>query len=58
MCRWEDKFKNLGTIDDLKQKVKALKHEMAWAFVVEKEKVRQLALSSFAVILSSIVVFL
>ena len=58
MCRWEDKFKNLGTIDDLKQKVKALKHEMAWAFVVEKEKVRQLAESSFAVILSSIVVFL
>ena len=58
MCRWEDKFKNLGTIDDLKQKVKALKHEMAWAFVVEKEKVRQLAQSSFAVILSSIVVFL
>ncbi|XP_076440367.1 structural maintenance of chromosomes protein 6-like isoform X2 [Babylonia areolata] len=36
--KWEEKFKNLGTISDLKEKVKKLKHEMAWAFVVEKEK--------------------
>ncbi|XP_070194388.1 structural maintenance of chromosomes protein 6-like isoform X1 [Littorina saxatilis] len=38
VSRWEEKFKNLGTISDLKAKVKLLKHEMAWAFVVEKEK--------------------
>ncbi|KAL8596960.1 hypothetical protein ACOMHN_027906 [Nucella lapillus] len=36
--RWEEKFKNLGTISDLKDKVKLLHYEMAWAFVVKKEK--------------------
>ena len=44
VLRWEEKFKNLGTVTDLKEKVTALKHEMAWAFVAEKEKVsRQLS---------------
>ncbi|KAK7485360.1 hypothetical protein BaRGS_00023459 [Batillaria attramentaria] len=38
VCKWEDKFKNLGAISDLREKVKSLKQEMAWAFVYEKEK--------------------
>ncbi|XP_025110368.1 structural maintenance of chromosomes protein 6-like isoform X2 [Pomacea canaliculata] len=38
VLQWEHKFKNLGALSDLKAKVKALKNEMAWAFVLEKEK--------------------
>jgi hypothetical protein len=36
---WEQKFKALEALDSLKEKVKRLKNEMAWAFVTEKEKV-------------------
>ena len=34
----EQKYKAIMSLDDLRDKVKALKHELAWAFVVEKEK--------------------
>jgi hypothetical protein len=37
--KWERKYQNLGTLQELKKKVSTLKHEMAWAFVAEKEKV-------------------
>lgn len=36
---WEQKFKSLTAIDDLKKKIDRLKEDMAWAFVSEKEKV-------------------
>ncbi|OPL33102.1 hypothetical protein AM593_08755, partial [Mytilus galloprovincialis] len=35
---WEQKFKSLTAIDDLKKKIDRLKEDMAWAFVSEKEK--------------------
>ena len=36
---WEQKYKSLTAIDDLKRKVAKLKHELAWAWVIDKEKV-------------------
>ena len=39
VLEWEQKFKSLTAIDDLKRKIDKLKEEMAWAFVIEKEKV-------------------
>ena len=37
---WEQKYKSLTAIDELKNKVKQLKNELAWAWVIEKEKVQ------------------
>ena len=39
VLEWEQKFKALDALDELRDKVVKLKHEMAWAFVCEKEKV-------------------
>lgn len=36
---WENKFRNLAAVSELKAKVTSLKHEMAWAEVAQKEKV-------------------
>ncbi|CAC5418017.1 SMC6 [Mytilus coruscus] len=38
VLEWEQKFKSLTAIDDLKKKIDRLKEDMAWAFVIEKEK--------------------
>ncbi|XP_052075729.1 structural maintenance of chromosomes protein 6-like isoform X4 [Mytilus californianus] len=38
VLEWEQKFKSLTAIDDLKRKIDRLKEDMAWAFVIEKEK--------------------
>ncbi|KAK3592068.1 hypothetical protein CHS0354_019324 [Potamilus streckersoni] len=38
VLQWEQKFKALNAIDNLREKTKRLKDEMAWAFVIEKEK--------------------
>ncbi|XP_041357126.1 structural maintenance of chromosomes protein 6-like isoform X2 [Gigantopelta aegis] len=38
VLEWEQKFKALDALEELRDKVKKLKHEMAWAFVCEKEK--------------------
>ncbi|BFY99906.1 hypothetical protein BsWGS_02945 [Bradybaena similaris] len=35
---WENKFRNLAAVSELKAKVRSLKHEMAWAEVAQKEK--------------------
>ncbi|XP_059153148.1 structural maintenance of chromosomes protein 6-like [Physella acuta] len=35
---WENKFKNLMALSELKDKIKALKRELAWSLVIEKEK--------------------
>ncbi|XP_055886369.1 structural maintenance of chromosomes protein 6-like isoform X2 [Biomphalaria glabrata] len=35
---WENKFKNLIALTDLKEKIKLLQKEQAWALVSEKEK--------------------
>lgn len=40
VLEWEQKFKSLTAIDDLRKKIDRLKEEMAWAFVIEKEKVK------------------
>lgn len=40
VLEWEQKFKALTAIVDLKKKIDKLKEEMAWAFVFEKEKVK------------------
>ena len=42
VLEWEQKYKSLTAIDDLKKKIDKLKEEMAWAFVIDKEKVRML----------------
>lgn len=39
VLEWEQKYKSLTAIDDLKKKIDKLKEEMAWAFVIDKEKV-------------------
>ena len=36
---WEQKYKSLTAIDDLRKKMAALKNELAWAWVIDKEKV-------------------
>ena len=38
VLEWEQKYKSLTAIDDLKKKIDKLKEEMAWAFVIDKEK--------------------
>ena len=38
MTKWEKKYRNLGTINDLKNKVDKLQGEVAWALVTEKER--------------------
>ncbi|KAJ8311272.1 hypothetical protein KUTeg_011176 [Tegillarca granosa] len=35
---WEQKFKALDCLDNLQEKVRKLKNEMAWSCVIEKEK--------------------
>lgn len=35
----EGKFKAFDAIEDLREKIKDLKNEMAWAIVAEREKV-------------------
>jgi len=36
---WERKYRALTAVDDLREKVKRLNNELAWALVAEKEKV-------------------
>jgi len=36
---WERKYRALTAVDDLREKVKRLNKELAWALVAEKEKV-------------------
>ncbi|KAL5021926.1 hypothetical protein ScPMuIL_001081, partial [Solemya velum] len=38
VLEWEQKFKALDALDELKTKVQQLKEEMAWSFVIEKER--------------------
>ena len=39
MLKWEEQCQRLSTTADLRGKVRNLKMIMAWAFVIEKEKV-------------------
>ncbi len=37
---WEEKYKALTSIEDLKEKVDKLKEELIWAVICEREKVQ------------------
>ncbi len=39
---WQQKYKALQGLEDLKEKVEKLKREMAWAHILVREKVREL----------------
>lgn len=39
VLEWEQKYKSLTAIKELQNKIKFLKDNMAWAFVIEKERV-------------------
>ncbi|CAG5135892.1 unnamed protein product, partial [Candidula unifasciata] len=38
VAAWENKFRNLAAVSELKAKVRTLKHEMAWAEVAQMER--------------------
>lgn len=39
---WEQKFKSLTALDELKGKMEKRKQELAWAFVISRERVSPL----------------
>ena len=54
MFEWEQKYKALASLEDLKKKVQRLKDEMAWALISEKEKVNHGLKVSLMYIISEI----
>lgn len=40
VLQWEQKFKSLTAVDDLKDKIQRLRNELAWSLVIQKEKVK------------------